>query len=478
MADSAAAGAWTGKRITVMGLGVLGGGVGAARYLASHGAHVTVTDMRDEAALASSVEELRGLPITFHLGHHDRVDFTPAGADIVVRNPGVPMESPYLAAAVESGVPVEMEMSIFFRDCPAPIIGITGTKGKTTVSALIGSMLSVWRDDYLLAGNMGISALMELDRLHSDTPVALELSSFQIEALNDHRLAPQVAVLTNIFPDHLDRYRDFEHYAATKRGLTWSMGPSQVVVFNADDEEASRVTGETPAALMPFGIGSGRGEGAWLVEDELVARWQGQEWSFLRPATLALAGDHGAHNALAAVAACVAYGVPREAIGAGLHHFRGVENRLEHVATIDEVTWVNDTSATNPTAAVAAVRVLAPRSRTLRIIAGGADKKTDLAPFADELAANSVVVYLLDGTVTDTLEGLARERGVRISGRYDSMMAAVSAAGAEAEPGDIVALSPGCASFGMFRNEFDRGTQFRAAVMDRCLSPQVQDVSS
>src|SRR5680860_1489835 len=235
-----------------MGLGVLGGGVGAARYLAGHGARVTVTDLRDATALAGSIEELDGLPIAYHLGGHVLADFTRAGADVVVRNPGVPMDSPYLKTAIEAGVQIEMEMSIFFRDCPARIIGVTGSKGKTTVSALIGDILRTWKPESLLAGNMGISALLELDRLSSSTPVALELSSFQIEALNDHRLGPHVAVITNIFPDHLDRYRDFDHYASTKRGLASSMAPRDIVVYNADDPEVTQVTELTNARLMPF----------------------------------------------------------------------------------------------------------------------------------------------------------------------------------------------------------------------------------
>jgi UDP-N-acetylmuramoylalanine--D-glutamate ligase len=444
-----------------MGLGVLGGGVGAARYLAGHGATVTVTDTRDAAALAESIAQLEGLPITFHLGEHDRTDFTREGADVVVRNPGVPMDSPFLLAAQESGVAIEMEMSIFFRDCPAPIIGITGTKGKTTVSALIGTILHLWNPDSLLAGNMGLSALMELDRLTPDTPVALELSSFQIEALNDHRLGPQVAVLTNIFPDHLDRYRDFEHYAATKRGLAASMGPTDVVVYNGGDPEASRVVGETCARLVPFGLSRRDGDGAWLAGDRLVCSLNGTVWEFDRPDLLALDGQHGAMNALAAIAACMAYGVPEAAIREGLSSFAGVANRL---GTGSGVTYVNDTSATAPAAAVAGIRVLGPKSKRLHLIAGGADKKTDLTPFAEELAQVNVSVYLLDGTATPGLRSLLEERNVPISGTFDSMASAVDAAASNASPGDSIALCPACASFGLFRNEFDRGEQFRRAV--------------
>ena len=455
---------WSGKRVTVMGLGVLGGGVGAARYLAGQGARVTVTDMRDEESLAASVNALEGLPIAYRLGHHDLDDFTIANADVVVRNPGVPMDSPYLQAAIDSGVPIEMEMSIFFRDCPAPIIGITGTKGKTTVSALIGCILQEWNPDSLLAGNMGISALMELDRLTPVTPVALELSSFQIESLNDHRLGPHVAVITNIFPDHLDRYRDFDHYAATKRGLTHAMQPDDVVVYNADDPEASRVVGETRARCLPFGLEREEGSGAWVSGDPLTLVDGETRLAFPRPDILALNGDHGARNALAAISASHAYGVPEWAIANGLRSFKGVENRLEVVAVVGGVTYVNDTSATAPEAAVAGVRVLAPRAQTLRLIAGGADKQTDLTPFADELRSRSVVVYLLEGSATLALSLLLVERGVAISGTFDSMASAVAAASNDAGDGDLVALCPACASFGMFRNEFDRGEQFRRAV--------------
>ena len=455
---------WDGKRVTVMGLGMLGGGVGAAKYLVQQGATVTVTDMRDAVALTDSLAALDGFPITYHLGGHAFEDFTSERADVVVRNPGVPMDSPYLAAAHGSGVEIEMEMSIFFRDCPAPIIGITGTKGKTTVSMLIGAILQAWTPDSLLAGNMGVSALLELDRLTSSTPVALELSSFQIEALNDHRLGPHVMVITNIFPDHLDRYRDFDHYAGTKRGLARAMTAQDTVVYNADDDEASKVASMTNAQLLPFGIGSDRNDGAWLIGDELTIRHDHFRLAFPRPEILALDGDHGARNALAAIAAAHAYGVPELAIAEGLEAFRGVENRLELVQEIDGVTFVNDTSATAPEAAVAGIRVLAPRARRLHVIAGGADKRTDLTPFAVELAGASVAVYLLEGTATPGLAALLAEHDIVVSGTFDSMASAVSAASARAEPGDIVALCPACASFGMFLNEFDRGEQFRRAA--------------
>lgn len=461
-----------------MGLGILGGGVGVARYLATHGARVTVTDMRDEAALVDSIHQLQGLPITYHLGSHDLADFTRAGADIVVRNPGVRPDSPYLVAARNDGVGVEMEMSLFFRACPAPILGVTGTKGKTSVSTLCGHILRAWRPDTLLAGNMGISALAQIDRLTPETPVAIELSSFQLEALDENRLGPHVAVITNISEDHLDRYDDYEHYIQTKLSIGRHLRPDDAIVFDRDDPQASRVVVDATAAkVVRFGVSDTGEDGAWLAGDEIVWRMDGREDRWPRPSQLALQGLHGARNVLAAVAATRVYGAPAGAVAHGLATFAGVENRMEEIATIDGVLFVNDTSATAPAATLAALDVLVPRAKTLHLIAGGHDKGADLREMATAIARSGARVLLLDGTATPELRRLIEEAGGAIDGVYGAMADAVRAAVAEAKAGDIVALSPGCASFGMFRNEFDRGGQFTAAVgewgADRSISAAI-----
>lgn len=453
-----------GKRVTVMGLGVLGGGVGVATYLATHGAIVTVTDMRDAELLADSLAALRRFPITFHLGGHHMGDFRAEGADVVVRNPGVPMTSPFLQAAKDDGVRIEMEMSLFFGSCPAPILGVTGTKGKTTVTALIGDILRHWNPESLIAGNMGVSAMTELDRLDVSTPVALELSSFQIEALNEHQLSPHIAVLTNISEDHLDRYDDFDHYASTKRGLTHAMEAHDVVVYNSDDELVQTVPQQTRARPFPFGLHDSGKDGAWLSGDGLVVRDGSIEVMFQRSSVLVLSGDHGARNALAAVGAAHVYGVPAWAIERGLDTFMGVANRLEDVATVDGVRYVNDTSATAPAAAVAGIRVLAPLASRLHVIAGGADKRTDFAPFAEAIREAGACVYLLDGTATPALAAVLAGSDAEVAGRFGTMDDAVAQAAGASAAGDVVALCPGCASFGMFSNEFDRGERFRTAV--------------
>lgn len=446
-----------------MGLGVLGGGVGVARYLAEHGATVTVTDQRSETELAESISQLSELDIAFHLGDHDDRDFTSEGADLVVRNPGVRRDSRYLRLARESGVSVEMEMSLFFRACPGKIIGVTGTKGKTTVTALIGQILTCWNASSFIAGNMGISALEGLSRLGPGTPVAIELSSWQLESLDEHQLGPQVSVITNFSEDHLDRYNGFEDYVETKRSIAHHQDADGIAVFNADDDHVARVAEQTKAVPMPFGALERSGNAAWSSEASLYSRYNDETYEFPLPEQISLRGPYGRLNALAAIAACHAYGVPEHAIKTGLASFSGVENRLEDIGTVRGVHFINDTSATAPIATVSALKLLRERSGNVFLISGGADKKSDLSEFLDALAEKATGIVLLPGSATDSVAAGLEARGVAVGPIAQSMEDAVGRAFEHATVGDTVILSPGLASFGLFRNEFDRGTQFREA---------------
>ena len=455
-----------GQRITVMGLGTRGGGLGVARYLAQSGATVTVTDMRPEADLLEQVQALADLPIRFVLGRHDDADFTRQGADVVVRNPGVRRSSRYLRLARESGVRVEMEMSIFLRACPAPVIGITGTKGKTTTASLCAEMLRHWRAETVLAGNMGVSAVAELARITPDTPVVLELSSWQLEALDEHRLSPHIAVLTNISEDHLDAYDGFEDYAATKRSITHHQRRDDWLIVNADDPNAFRASAadETAARLVPIGQTVHHAASMQIDAERqrLLWRSEGTITEIAVPKRMPFLGQHQFANAAAAATAALIRGAPVEAIRAGLESFGGVHNRMEVIAEIEGVTYINDSAATAPAATIANLAGL--RGRRIHLIAGGHDKQSDLAALAFGIASNTVSVRLLDGTASQTLQRLIEQHGKRVYGIHDSMERAVKDAYLFAIPREIVLLSPGCASFGLFRDEFDRGDQFRAAV--------------
>lgn len=454
-----------GRRFTVMGLGTRGGGVGVAAFLAGRGAVVTVTDQRTEEQLAEPMSQLAHLPIRYVLGRHEAEDFTAAGTDVVVRNPGVRRNSPFLAMARESGVAVEMEMSLFLRACPAPVIGITGTKGKTTTAALCASMLRAWDPRTVVAGNMGVSALGLLDQIEADTPVVLEVSSWQLEALDEHQIGPHVAVITNISEDHLDSYDGFDDYAETKRSIGRHQSPGDFLLLNRDDPEAMLAAPSARSRIVPFGLtlddrdvlGVGFDGSRLIIRDgtaedrvELPDGWNASQ-----------RGEHAMLNLAAAAGAARLRGATASAIRTGLQRFEGVRDRDELVATVDGVRYINDTSATAPVAVRAAVQRY--RDSVIHLIAGGSDKQLDLQPLVKALS-HAATVHLLRGAGTDRLLPLLQDASVDVAGIHGSMNDAVSAAAESARSGDIVLLSPGCASFGIFRDEFDRGNQFREAV--------------
>jgi UDP-N-acetylmuramoylalanine--D-glutamate ligase len=450
-----------GKRVLVMGLGTRQGGVGVARYLVERGADVTVTDMADADALRGSISALDGLPIRYRLGEHRLDDFEQA--DLIVRNPGVPVDSPWLQRARELGIPVEMEMSLFFRECPAPVIGITGTKGKTTTASICADMLRRYRSDAVLAGNLGTSALDQLKRITPETPVVIELSSWQLEGLADYQLSPDIAVLTNISEDHLNRYASMEAYVDAKRHITRFQTEDNWFVVNRNDDRCWESRALSQARVIPFGILNDDEDGAGLDHDDLYWQFDGERHLLGRTEEIPLPGRHIVINVLAASAASMLAGADLDNVRDTIRETRGVPHRQELVATIDGVVYVNDTTATAPAAAIAALETFTERSIVL--IAGGAGKGSDLSTFAEMAAQRADAIILLDGEETPALQRLLEGAGaVDLIGPVGSMSRAVDLARAQSRTGGVVLLSPGCASFGLFRDEFDRGDQFRDAV--------------
>ncbi len=449
----------TGQRVLVMGIGRRAGGVGVIRYAVDQGADVRVTDRGDPPRFDAVVDEFRDSPVTFVLGRHDEADF--AWADVVVRNPDVRRDSPFLAVAERHGARIEMEMTLFLAACPAPTVGVTGTKGKTTTTMLVHSILARRWPTTVVAGNMGRSAVAQLGAVEVGVPVALELSSFQLEGLGEHRLSPTVAVLTNVRPDHLDRYPSFAEYQAAKAQIVAHQTPDQWKVFPHDDPTVTSLVAGTPAGAITFGDRPGDGERTLFVAGGgLVARWDGADLDLGPVGALRLPGAHNVRDALAAAGAALAVGADTADVRAGLAGFEGVPHRLELVGTVGGVDFVNDSTATTPDAAVAALRSFP--DRPVVALAGGSDKGLDLEPLAASLRRHADAVVLLDGTATDALAD--RLEGAPVHGPYRSMPEALAEAAALAPPGGVVLLSPGCASFGLFVDEFDRGDQFRAGV--------------
>jgi UDP-N-acetylmuramoylalanine--D-glutamate ligase len=429
---------YTGLRALVMGLGVFGGGAGVARFLAQRGARVTVTDLRTGDQLQPSVDSLSDLDIEFVLGEHRQQDFL--DADFVVRNPAVPSANPYLHLAAEHGIPVYMEMSLFFRECPPDrVVGVTGTKGKTTTTTLIGEILETAGRDVVVAGNLRISALEQLPRIGPATDVVLELSSFQLEGLEVVRTSPRASLITNLMPDHLNRYPSLEAYFAAKQSIFRYQRTDGVLVLNRDDAHSRPLERLAPGHVV----------------------WYGQDDDVPGAADSRLRGQHNRANMAGAAAMAATLGVDRDAIGQAIAQFRGVPYRQELIREHHGVQFINDTAATTPDATLAALSTV---DRPVVLLAGGADKELDFSRLGEALAQPDTpvkAVVLLEGSATGKLAAVV---GSKLAGRFANFRDAVHHAAGLASPGDMVLLSPGCASFGMFANEFDRGDQFNAIV--------------
>ena len=453
------------KRVLVMGLGVHGGGLGVAQWLVRQGAIVTVTDLKTAEELQPSLDALRGLPIKYTLGEHREQDFL--NSDLVVRGPGVPRESRWLQFAQEHGIPVEMEMGLFIARLPrgaAQVIGITGTKGKTTTTLMVGAILAKANPKTVVAGNLRISALQLLDQIDAETPIVLELSSWQLEAFPSHQVSPHIAAITNISPDHLNRYRDLDDYAEAKAIIFRYQQPGDFLILNFDNRILTHFAPRAFSKVIWTSAKRTLNEGAYRDGDKLVWRWAGTRQEIMDVKDLRVAGAHNIENALTAIAIASIGGATPEQIASALAEFRGVEHRQELVREINGVRYVNDTTATAPAAAIAAIEAFAPSGIVL--IAGGSDKALDFAEMARVVVAKVRQVILLEGAATAKLAGAISSAGghALIAGRFDNLQKAVERAHDLAQSGDVVLLSPGCASFGMFANEFERGEQFKRVV--------------
>lgn len=473
------------KRVTLMGLGLHGGGLGAALWLMRHGAKLTVTDLKDQHALAPSLADLERAyihaarqqgkqaihRIRYVLGRHEDADFSKT--DMVIQNPDVRRENPFIALAKQQGVPIESEISLFFRLCPWPITAVSGSKGKTTVATLLGAICKAQDSRTVIAGNLRKSALDSLDailRWRQPSPIVLELSSWQLESLAPHRLSPHVGLLTNVLPDHLNRYDGIEHYAEAKSFIVKFQSGHDVAVLNADDARVTAMGEKLQSKnnkVLFFSLKKKLRDGWFVRAGKIFFSQKGQAAAFMPVASLKIKGAHNVMNVMAACAAASALGIPFATIRKVARAFAGVPYRLETVAIKKGVRFVNDTTATMPDAAVAALETLsAGQSRKkIVLIAGGVDKKLEFEAWAKSIKKYVRHLVLFDGTATEKMEAALAAAKVNVpTAGARNMTEAVREARRYAKSGDVVLLSPGCASFGLFRHEFDRGDQFNREV--------------
>ncbi len=444
-----------GKRVLIMGLGLHGSGIAAARYAAQHGAIVRVTDLRSADVLAPSIQALAGLPIEYVLGEHRDEDFL--WAEVVIRVPGVRRNSPYLQLARQHGASIELEIAFFFLECPGRIIGITGTRGKTTTTTLIYELLRAQGIPTVIGGNVaGVETLSLLPEITSDTLVVLELSSWQLEGLAPHRISPSVAVMTNVYPDHLDTYENLDEYAEAKANIFRYQQPTDLAVFNYDNPWTRRFGEEAFAQTWFTSLERG---GSFARGSEKIDPFIFRETP--------LAGMHNLENVLVATTTARLLGVPDEKISATVRRFRGVPHRLEEVRVLNGVRYINDSASTTPVAGRAGLLAF---DAPIVLVAGGNTKHLPLEDWPEVIVQRCRDVILLKGSGTDellpALDEAAKKLGaaVPVRGVFDGFPAAMDAAVGLTRPGDVLLFSPGFTSFGMFLNEFDRGDHFVAYV--------------
>lgn len=473
-----------GKIITVMGLGLLGRGVGVVKFLVGRGARVTVTDLKTAQSLKPSVNEIKKLlknikgahPVKFILGKHRLEDFR--SADMVFKAAGVPLDSAYIVEARKNGVPVFMDDALFAREAGCKIIGVTGTRGKTTTSNLIYEIAKATgkkvyphtnkeiganfladeagannrtEDEsrktgigvgVYLAGNIkGTATLPLLDKVKKSDLVVLELSSWQLQGWRDLKISPHIAIVTNIYPDHMNYYKNsMAAYVRDKEAIFANQKKNDFLVLNRNCPWCKKMSEKA------------RGKVVWFSASDVPHGWN-----------LKILGEHNLENIAAAIAVGKLLGLSISKIKKVVENFHGVPGRLEFVENIRGVKYYNDTTATMPEATIAALKAF--EGEKVVLIAGGADKNLDFKKLAPVIKKYAKAVVLLNGTATPKLQKQLLITNYQLPVTIArSMREAVATARKLAARGDIILLSPAAASFGMFKNEFDRGDQFLKEV--------------
>ena len=435
------------KRVTVVGLAR--SGVAAARALHALGAVVTVTDKKPLDQLGAQVKALGDSRIAVEAGGHpDRVFFE---TDLIVLSPGVP-KIPQLLNARRHGVKVISELELAWMLSDSPYVGITGTNGKSTVTTLVGLMLEKSRKNVLVAGNIGNALTEDVSQLTGKDWIVAELSSFQLEDIETFR--PRVAAILNVTQDHLDRYHDMTEYGEAKARIFMNQQKDDTLVLNFDDPEVKAFAQRTAATVVPFSRLMRFNPGACVLDGHLVYNNQ----RVIRADEIRINGVHNLENALAATAVALTAGADIASVAAVLREYPGLEHRLEFVRKRNGVTYINDSKGTNVGAVVKSVEGF---THPVILIAGGLDKGSDFSLLYN-LFAEKVKLLVLIGKAADKMEDVLGSATETV--RAASLAEAVRIAAAEAASGDVVLLSPACASFDMFKDFEDRGRQFKEAV--------------
>ena len=454
---------WTGVRVVIVGAARQG--TALARYLAAHGAEVTLNDSRPPSSLVEAREKLAGMPVGWVLGEHPvrLLD----GADLVCLSGGVPLDLPLIVEARQRGIELSNDSQIFLEATPCLTIGITGSAGKTTTTTMVGRILETGDRKAWVGGNIGNPLIDVLDEIAADDLAVIELSSFQLDQV---RTSPQIAAVLNLTPNHLDRHGTMEAYTAAKANILKYQTETDTAVLGRDDPGALALAARVRGVLATFGLAPPDrspfpGLDVHVQDDVVVLQRETGRTTVMPLDEVELRGAHNLRNALAACAIAAAAGAGPEQMRAGIRGFRGIEHRLEFVRTWGGADWYNDSIATAPERAMAALRSF---DAPVVLLAGGRDKDLPWEAFA-ELAAERVTHLVTFGETAEMFAGLVRaaaaDRPATISS-HRHLVDAVAAAAGVVSPGDVVLLSPGGTSFDEFADFAERGECFKRWVSE------------
>ncbi len=441
------------KRVLVVGLARTG--VATALFCAARGARVTATESRAEAEIGEDIAKLRASGVALELGGHQEKTFLEQ--DLIIPSPGVPANAPLLQAARTEGIAIWSEIELAYRFRQGKLIGITGSNGKTTTTSLVEHILGTASFPTIVAGNIGTPLISCVERMTHETITVVELSSFQLELIQNFRT--DVSVFLNLTPDHLDRHGSMDAYVAAKSRIFANQTEEDFAILNADDAATTPLAPAKPR-LYWFSRKQRAAQGAFVRGSEIVFRDDGKEEVVLKREEVPLPGTHNLENVLAAVAATRLAGASSKAVREGVLSFVGVEHRLEFVAEVHGVRYYNDSKATNVDATLKALDAFPGR---ILVILGGKDKGSDYTLLQNALREKAILALLI-GAAAGKIEGqIAGSVAIERAGTLDR---AVEIASQAARAGDVVLLAPACASFDQFQNYEHRGRVFKALVRE------------
>jgi UDP-N-acetylmuramoylalanine--D-glutamate ligase len=455
---------WEGIRVTI--LGGARQGLAAARWLARHGAQVTLNDRRPASQMQEARAALEGVPVTWELGGHplSLLDRT----EVLCISGGIPLDNPLIVEALRRGIPLTNDTQVFMDVVPCPTVGITGSAGKTTTTALVGQMAHKAAGNSIhrawMGGNIGDPLLNYVDEMSPDDLAILEISSFQLEQM---AVSPKVAAILNITPNHLDRHGTMEAYTAAKKRLLDFQTKADTAVLCRDDAGSWNLRPAVQGKLISFGMDRSEGQagGTYLAEGTLYLRQDGREIPLIKREQIRLRGEHNVMNMLAAFAIGYAANLPLEGMRLAAMEFQGVAHRLEFVREWNGAQWYNDSIATAPERTIAAIRSF---SEPIVLLLGGRDKDLpweDLAQLVRQRVDHVILFGEAAGKIETALQGASGTLPQTLD-RCTGLDEAVRKAARVAEPGDVVLLSPGGTSFDQFRDFEERGKAFQKWVSE------------